>query len=308
MIKLVALGTSSMTPTEKRNHPGFFLMLQNLGILLDCGEGTQRQIRLAKIRPSSIDYIFITHWHGDHTLGLPGLFQMLAANNYKNTLKIIGPKTTKKRIEQILKIFEFTSPISLEVIEIDENSTIDLGNFYCKTIKLLHSIETYAYIFYKKSQIKLDKEKLQKYNLSIESIKKLKNGEEIIHNGKKITYKDVGLKTQEEKIFAYVTDTLYFDKLINSLKDVQNLLIECTYSAEDYQKASEFFHLSLKDVVQLANEIMPKNLILTHFSQRYKDDDKFNKLMMNYLKENLNKGIKFYLSKDFDVFSFTEKE
>ncbi|PIN72584.1 ribonuclease Z, partial [Candidatus Woesearchaeota archaeon CG10_big_fil_rev_8_21_14_0_10_45_5] len=98
MAEIVFLGTSSMVPTKERNHSSFFLGFRAEGILFDCGEGTQRQLKIAGINPNRITKILISHWHGDHTLGIPGLLQTLAANKYDKTLKIYGPKGTKKSI------------------------------------------------------------------------------------------------------------------------------------------------------------------------------------------------------------------
>ena len=94
-VEIVFLGTGSAVPTIRRNHPSIFLRYKDESILFDCGEGTQRQIRKAKLNPCKLTRLFITHWHGDHVLGIPGLLQTLALNNYNRELEIYGPKGTK---------------------------------------------------------------------------------------------------------------------------------------------------------------------------------------------------------------------
>ena len=91
-----------MIPTRERNHSSILISYKDQGILVDCGEGTQRQLRIAGIKPSKITKLLITHWHGDHVLGIPGLIQNLAAHNYKNTLEICGPKGSKKYLRNLL--------------------------------------------------------------------------------------------------------------------------------------------------------------------------------------------------------------
>ena len=107
MIKVKFLGTSGAVPTAERNHTSMLLEYENENILIDCGEGTQRQFRKARINPCKITRILITHWHGDHVLGLPGLLQTLGFSEYNKTLYIYGPKGTKEFMQNLFKTFFF---------------------------------------------------------------------------------------------------------------------------------------------------------------------------------------------------------
>ena len=104
-IKLTFLGTSSAVPTKSRNHPSILLQYKEQNLLFDCGEGTQRQFRKAKLNPCKLTKIFISHWHGDHILGLPGLLQTLALNGYNNVLEIYGPLGTKQKMKNLFDFF-----------------------------------------------------------------------------------------------------------------------------------------------------------------------------------------------------------
>jgi len=112
-LTITFLGTSSAIPTITRNHTAIFFKYKEENILIDCGEGTQRQIRKAKINPCKITRLLITHLHGDHVFGIPGLFQTLNLNNYQKTLQVYGPKGTKKLIEDIFKTFTATKGLLL---------------------------------------------------------------------------------------------------------------------------------------------------------------------------------------------------
>jgi ribonuclease Z len=107
MIKLIFLGTSDAIPSKERNHTSILISYKNENILVDCGEGTQRQLRIAEINPGKITRLLITHWHGDHVLGIPGLLQTLSFNEYKQTFFIYGPKGTKEFVDEMLKSFVF---------------------------------------------------------------------------------------------------------------------------------------------------------------------------------------------------------
>ena len=110
------LGTSCMTPTKERNHQAFFIRQQSEGILIDCGEGTQRQFKFSGTPLTKITKILISHWHGDHVFGLPGVIQSLSASEYTKTLNIYGPKGTKQRMMYMTKTFPFDRKIDLKIV------------------------------------------------------------------------------------------------------------------------------------------------------------------------------------------------
>src|SRR5512133_3063102 len=115
---VVFLGTSCMVPTKERNHQGIFISYKEEGILADCGEGIQRQFKIADIKPTKISVILISHWHGDHVLGLPGLLQSMNASGYEKKLKIFGPRGTKEQFMHMFKAFSFVINFDHEIIEL----------------------------------------------------------------------------------------------------------------------------------------------------------------------------------------------
>src|SRR3989344_1664426 len=125
-MKLTFLGTSCMMPTKERNHSGVLLNYKSEYILFDCGENMQRQLKIAEVSPARLTKILITHWHGDHILGLPGLLQSLIAHQYQKTLEIYGPKGTKEYLRKIIDLFVlYNGKIKLKIIEIEKG-----GIFY----------------------------------------------------------------------------------------------------------------------------------------------------------------------------------
>ncbi len=272
MNEIIALGTSSMTPTKERNHSSFMIRYRGEIILFDCGEGTQRQLRFINVSPMKIKRIFITHWHGDHVLGLPGLIQTLAGNNYKDTLEIYGPSGTKERVKRLLEIFPFDTEIDLKIREIKKDGIVFSNEFYeIIAMKLEHSIECYGYSFKEKDKRKINKIKIKKFGLKEGPIlRKIKEEGSVIIDNRKITFEDIGFIEKGKKI-TYIVDTRLCNNAIKLAENSDILIIESTYHSSLQNKAEEYFHLTSKDAAMIAYLSKSKKLILTHFSQRYKD-------------------------------------
>ena len=144
-VKITFLGTGDSIPTKTRNHSSILLSYKEENILIDCGEGTQRQFRIASLNPCKLTTILITHWHGDHTLGLPGLLQTLAMGNYQKKLKIYGPKGTKNYLEILKKLYPITIP--LEIYEVSNKKIIESPDFIIETKAMNHTKPANAYSF-----------------------------------------------------------------------------------------------------------------------------------------------------------------
>jgi ribonuclease Z len=271
MIKITFLGTGSAVPTAKRNHPSILLNYKEENILFDCGEGTQRQFRYAKINPCKITRLFISHWHGDHVLGIPGLLQTLMLNEYNKTLQIYGPKDTKKKIKKILSIFEKVGNLKINIKELTEKDKIETSEFIINTKELNHGTPCLAYSFREKDKLRINKEKLKK--LGIENspeLKKLKQGKDIKINGKKINHKDLTEQNKGKKI-TLIFDTKFNTQLIEFAKDSDMLISEATYLDEE-ELAKEHKHQTIAQATTLAKESNSKKLVLFHLSQRYEKD------------------------------------
>lgn len=268
MIRIVFLGTSDAIPTEERNHSSIFLSYKNENILIDCGEGTQRQLRIAKINPCSLTRILISHWHGDHVLGLPGLFQTLALNGYNKILNIYGPKGTKRFIDEIFKLFIFSDKLKINIQEV-YGKFIDENEYYLDSELMEHGCPCNAYSFVIKDQLRIDKKKLRKLRIDNGPwIRELKNGRDIIYKGRKIKATDLTYLQKGKKI-SIVFDTKFNDKIIPFVKNSDLLISESSFLHEDSDKAERYKHLTAKQIAQVALKGKVKELILTHVSQRY---------------------------------------
>ena len=262
-----------MVPTKDRNHTSILLTYNAENILIDCGEGTQRQLKIANINPCKITKILLTHIHGDHTLGLPGLIQTLGANNYQKTLEIYGPKNTKNFINNILKTFHLENKIKLTTTEIDKRKFLETKEFYLEALPLKHSTYTLAYSFTEKDKRKINLSYTKKFDLTKHPLLgELQKGKDITFKGKKITADKATILKKGKKI-SFIFDTELTQNCIEISKNADLLIAEATYESDLEEKAKEYQHLTSEQSALIAKKARVKALILTHFSQRYKTPD-----------------------------------
>jgi len=265
-IKLNFLGTGSMIPTAKRSHTAILLTYKNENILIDCGEGTQRQFKIAKISPSKLTRILLTHWHGDHILGLPGLLQTLGMNNYRKTLNIYGPRRTKLYFHLLKKLINIS--IKTEIHEVS-NKVLDTKEFEIQALPMTHGTPTLAYSFAIKNKLRLNKAKLKKLKIPHSPLlKQLQQGKSIKLKGKTIAPKQVAYNEPGRKV-TIILDTSPNQNTIKIAKDSDILICEASYTQKEKALARERHHLTAKDAATISKKSNSKQLILTHISQRY---------------------------------------
>lgn len=270
-MQITFLGTSSMVPTKERNQIAVFLSYGSEGILFDCGEGTQRQFKIAGISLTKVTKILISHWHGDHVLGLPGLIQSLSSMDYSNKLEIYGPVGTKERMENVFKAFVFDKRINFSVKEVKSGIFFENNDFRLEAYPLEHGIETLGFRFVEKNKRKIDMKKVKKFNIPVGPLLgKLQQGKSIEFNNKKIMSEDVTYPESGKKI-AYITDTVLCNNCYKIADNADLLVCEATYSSKLVGKSEEYGHMTAKQAAQLANKSNTKQLVLIHFSARYKN-------------------------------------
>lgn len=269
-MELTFLGTSAMQPTKERNLSAILLNHKNENILIDCGEGTQRQFRFLDLKPTKLTRILISHMHGDHIFGLPGLMQNLEVNNYNGTIEIYGPKGIKEFFNFLFKLGVFTR-LKYKIIEINEGVIIDTKEFLIKAHKLEHFGLCYGFEFIEKDRRKINLNYLKKFGLKQHPIlKELQNGKSIIWEKKKI---DVNKATNliKGKKIGFILDTKLTKSCYKIAENADLVVSEATFVNELEDKAEEYRHLTAKQAAEIAKKSKSKKLVLTHFSQRYKN-------------------------------------
>jgi len=294
MVKIIFLGTSAQIPTAKRNHVAMLLTYDGENILVDCGEGTQRQFRKARLNPCKVNRILITHRHGDHVFGLPGLISTFDLSGYNKTLYIYGPRGIKRFLESFLGLNYVKRDFEIKIEEV-EGKFFEIKDFYLEAEKMEHGIPTNAYAFVKKGLRRIDRAKLKKSKLpSGPLMKKLKEGKNISYKGKKYLAKNLTY-TEGDKKISFVMDTKTNNKIVKFVKNSDLLMCESSFDDELGNKAEEHLHLTAKQAGEIAKKSKSKKLILTHISQRY---DKNLKKLLAEAKKIFKKTS---IAEDFDV-------
>lgn len=267
------LGTASMVPTKERNVQGIYIDYKGEGILVDCGEGSQRQMNIAGINRLKVKKVLISHWHGDHVSGLIGLIQTLGNTDEPGSLVIYGPKGTEERMNHLLQscIFDLRIKIDIKELNIRKKTVIlENENFIIEAVPLDHSVPCVGYAFIEKDKRKINLEKAKKLGL-VEGplIGKLQKGESVKIKDKTIHPDDVSTIKKGKKV-AFIMDTALTESCYELAENADVLISEATFESSKVEKASQFKHLTAEQVALVANRSGVKKLILTHFSQRYK--------------------------------------
>ena len=293
MIDVTFLGTSGAVPTARRNHPAVHLKYKAEDILFDCGEGTQRQFRKAHLNPCKLTRLFITHWHGDHILGIPGLLYTLGLNGYNKTLEIYGPRGTKKYMGLMMRLFANVQKLNVKIHEVSAGKIVDTDDFEIHAKSLIHGAPTLAYSFIEKEKLRIDKKKLAKLKLpNSPEMQKLKKGKDAVINGKKIKAKSITYVQPMKKI-AIVLDIRYNSSIVSFVKDSDLFISEATY-LDEVELAKDHNHMTAGQATDIAKKAKVKKLILMHLSQRYERDEK------KFLREAKKKFKKVEIAKDLD--------
>ena len=260
-----------MVPTKDRNHISILLNYKNENILIDCGENTQRQLKIVNVSPTKITRILITHWDGDHVLGLPGLIQTLAANEYNKTLQIYGPKGSKEMVSNMLKTYNMKDKIKLSVIEVKKDGLfLKEKDFSVLAFHLKHTSTCLGYSFIEGDVRKVDVDVIKKYRIPQGPIiGNLQKGLNIKYQDKIIKFEEATYLKKGKKI-SIILDTLLTPNCYKVAQDSDLLICEATFANDLENKAKAYKHLTAKQAAQIAKASNVKKLVLTHFSQRYK--------------------------------------
>ena len=279
-MKLTILGCHSGVPKENSQTTSQILEIGNSLFLIDCGEGTQNQIRKKRIKFSRIKHIFISHLHGDHFFGLIGLISTFRLLGRSASLDIFGPKGIKEIITIQLKHSKSWTNYDITFHELTSSkSEIIFENDFVEvfTIPLKHRIYTNGFLFREKLGLrKIDMEKVDKYGILVSDYENLKKGKDLILNdGKIIKNKFVTLPPSEPKSYAFCSDTIYDTGLVEILNHVDVLYHESTFLDSHEELAKLTKHSTASDAAKIAKKANVKSLILGHFSARYKNKNEF---------------------------------
>ena len=274
-IKLTILGSSSAVPTKSRNTSAQFLQFLHHACLIDCGESTiHRMIRLG-LPYDQIEYIFISHLHTDHILGLPSILSSFALKNRTKPLLVFSPQGLQELMEPLIGLTEHLPyPLTWSTIDTEQSVIIlDEKLFTVETIPLFHRIPTAGYLFREKiKQPNIKKEAITKYQLSIDQIKVAKKGLPVRdEKGQVIDSQLLVTAPPAPRSYAYCSDTMYNQSVAERVEGVNLLYHEATYLDELKDLAQARGHATSLEAAQIAKMAKAGKLLLGHFSTRYKN-------------------------------------
>ena len=277
-MEIIFLGTSSAVHSYNRNHPAIILKAFGETFLFDCGEATQRQLIFAKVSPMKISKIFLSHYHGDHILGLPGLIQSMNFRGREKKLTIYGPKGLYDLRDALFNLGYSKIEFPIEFIEIDSETVESTDEYLIKSQHVNHNVPSLAYSIEELKKPRFLREKAIELGVPIgPDFGRLHNGEEIEVDGKIIKPEQVLGPPRKGNKIVYSGDTTPCKEMVEFAKDSTILIHESTYMSEDADKAEENFHSTSADAAEIAKASNSKELILTHFSTRYKKTDEMLK-------------------------------
>ena len=305
-MKLTFLGTSAGKPTKERNVSALALEFDqdNKWYLFDCGEGTQRQIMQSRLHIGKLETIFITHLHGDHYYGLPGLLSTKKLDEALNPLNIYGPKGIRKFLKCVLDISEVNLGYRLNIIEYKTEDEFFFDKFSLKVLPLIHSKESSAF-YIKENDInnRLDEKKLRQIGMEPSpAYGELQRGKKVSFKGKELNPKEFMLETIPGRSLIIAGDNSEPDILGKYLQNLDLLVHECTYTQEVYDNLSEkFLHTTAKDLGKTAQKWSVKILIANHINPRYNKNSPLGIEMVYEEIKNSYDG-KLLIANDFDVY------
>jgi ribonuclease Z len=275
-MKLTILGSSSALPTSERYPSAHVLIAHERLFLIDCGEGTQMQMRKNRIRFGKINHIFISHLHGDHVFGLYGLLSTFSLMGRKSPLHLYAPENYRNILETHLRDFDIHLTFDIDFIPLSGKEPVKILDDKYITVSsfpLEHRVPSFGFLFREKpTDRKIIKEYITTYQIPIAKIQAIKKGEDFeTSDGVIIKNEDITLSPAEPHTYAYCSDTRYFKRLSSFVKGVTLLYHEATFDKTKKNLAKITGHSTSIDAATVAKDAKVGELIIGHFSARYKN-------------------------------------
>jgi ribonuclease Z len=290
-LQVVFLGTAGSVPTTKRSLPAVLIKRRGEQILFDCGEGVQKQMIMAGVGFHKKMKIFVTHMHGDHVLGLPGLVQTMALLDREEKLEVYGPPGIKKFMESIRETVQFGLTFPVEIYEVEEAGTVfEEEEYTVQAVWANHVIPSLVYAFVEKPRPgKFYPEKAKALGVPEGPLwGQLQHGKEIkLQNGKIVKPEQVMGPPRPGRKIVYTGDTRPFDGLVEFAANADLLIHDATLDDKLAEKADEDGHSTPSQAAKIAKRAKAKNLVLTHISARYEDTSMLLKQARKIFKNTL---------------------
>ncbi len=290
-VKIVFLGTGGSVPKPGKGLPSVAIHIDNIMNLFDCGEGTQKQLMKSSISFMDVNNIFITHFHGDHFFGLPGLLNTLSFSGRKNDLNIFGPEGATNFIKKAYNLGYGNINYNINAYELEPDKTYDFDKFYIKTLKNDHPVPTLSYSLEEKDLMKIDRNIVDKIKFPVNKLEELRNKGSLKINNVEYKIEDLALGIKKGRKIVYTGDTRPMESMKTFAKNADVLIHDTTMDSSMEPLVNEYGHTSSRQAAEIAKAANVKRLFLYHYSSRYNDLN----VLLNDAKSVFNES---YLSKE----------
>jgi ribonuclease Z len=275
--ELIVLGTASQAPTRHRNHNGYLLRWDTEGLLFDPGEGTQRQLLLAGVASSAITRICVTHFHGDHCLGLPGVLQRLSLDQVSHPVDVWYPASGEQFYDRLRRCALYNDTVDVRPHPVHQEGVVDPGPepFALTAGRLDHRADTFGWRVAEPDGRRMLPERLAEAGITGPAVGRLqREGSLVMEDGRRVTLEAMS-EHRPGQVFAFVMDTRVCEGALALADGADMLVCESTFLEADADLAAAYGHLTAAQAARIAVESGARRLVLTHFSQRYPDDGAF---------------------------------
>lgn len=274
MLRVIFLGTGGSLPTRNRNPSAVMVNREGELLLFDCGEGTQQQMMRAKTGMKNLTAIFISHFHADHFLGIPGLIQTMSFLGRTEPLIIYGPEGTREFTELFKAFGFFNFKYEIYGIELKPGEIVERKDYVIRALKTEHGIPSLGYVLIENSRLgRFNREKAVELGIPPGPLfAELQKGKSIEVDGRLVRPEDVMGHSRPGRTIVYTGDTRPCESILEASRDADLLIHDCSFSDEMKDWAKESGHSTAGEVAALAKKAGVRKLVLTHISSRYTDD------------------------------------
>jgi ribonuclease Z len=274
--ELVVLGTGSQVPSRERTQNGYFLRWDGEGFLFDPGEGTQRQMLYSGIPAGGITRLCVTHFHGDHCLGVPGIVQRLSLDDVPHPIRAHYPASGQAYFTRLRYAASFFERAELLEEPVESDGLLSVGPFgQLWARRLEHSVESFGYQLIEPDGRRMLPDRLAARGVAGPAISQLQQAGSLVVNGRAVRIEDVSEPRAGQR-FAFIMDTRLCENVLRLADQADMLVIESTYLSSEAELAWRFGHLTARQAARVAAECGVRKLVLTHFSQRYLEPARFH--------------------------------
>jgi ribonuclease Z len=270
-IRLYFLGTGGSWPTPQRNTLSLAIRINDEALLFDCGESAQTALMKSSLSLMKIKRIFISHFHGDHFLGLPGLIQTMSFYGRSDPLEIYGPVGASTILGNLLSIGYYSLNFEIRIEELQGSSSVDFGDYYVFYSKADHTVPALSYALVEKDYARFDENKIMELKVPRNLLERIRKGGSVKVDGKTLSIEDISAGVRKGRKISYSGDTRRNPSLIDLFRDSTVLIHESTGDKSNESKVISYGHSTGMDAGMQARDSNAKKLILIHFSPRYND-------------------------------------